>query len=233
MYKWIARNHEGSSNVINDRTKWIYIYNGLLHCPTKLPDLSSITTQPPSRPCSGNSHLLIGLQWMICKGRRSTTTTWEGRSLGGVGGRKEPAASTTAGACSWWGSFNQWGVIPRIMAGSGLMERAECYRHQHLWVFERGRDRLSSLQNLTQGGAHIFQKILSVERGPRWRLWWPSFGFEAGASERRGHWRLARFFFLDFWFFDKISLKSFYTFCESESFLTNFSLFLFYMFSSW
>ena len=83
----------------------------------------------------------------------------------------------------------------------------------------------SSLQLLTQGGAHIFQKILSVERGPRWRLWWPSFGFEAGASKRRGHWRLERFF-------DKISLKSFYTFCESESFLTNFSLFLFYMFSS-
>ena len=26
MYKWIARNHEGSSNVINDRTRWIYIY---------------------------------------------------------------------------------------------------------------------------------------------------------------------------------------------------------------
>ena len=77
-----------------------------------------------------------------------------------------------------------------------------------------------------EGGAHIFQKILSVERGPRWRLWWPSFGFEAGASKRRGHWRLERFF-------DKISLKSFYTFCESESFLTNFSLFLFYMFSSW
>ena len=139
MYKWIARNHEGSSNVINDRTKWIYIYNGLLHCPTKLPGLSSITTQPPSRPCSGNSHLLIGLQWMICKGRRSTTTTWEGRSLGGVGGRKEPAASTTAGACSWWGSITRWGVIPRIMAGSGLMERAECGRHQHLWVFERGK----------------------------------------------------------------------------------------------
>ena len=139
MYKWIARNHEGSSNVINDRTKWIYIYNGLLHCPTKLPDLSSITTQPPSRPCSGNSHLLIGLQWIICKGRRSTTTTWEGRSLGGVGGRKEPAASTTAGACSWWGSITRWGVIPRIMAGSGLMERAECGRHQHLWVFERGK----------------------------------------------------------------------------------------------
>ena len=31
MYKWIGRNQEGSSNnVINDRTIWIYIYNGLL-----------------------------------------------------------------------------------------------------------------------------------------------------------------------------------------------------------
>ena len=145
------------------------------------------------------------------------------------------------------------------MAGSGLMERAECDRHQHLRVFERGRGssfitaeyhtgwhhwcsalservwggveqrslsryliaiicvlvagwRLTEMvctsrclpgENVVnygerEGGAHIFQKILSVERGPRWRLWWPSFGFEAGASERRGHWRLARYFLIKF-----------------------------------
>ena len=38
-----------------------------------------------------------------CKGRRSARTTWEGGALGGVGGRKEPATSNTAGASSWWG----------------------------------------------------------------------------------------------------------------------------------
>ena len=31
MYKWITKNHEGSSNnVINDQTRWICIYDGLL-----------------------------------------------------------------------------------------------------------------------------------------------------------------------------------------------------------
>ena len=100
-------------------------------------------------------------------------------AAGEESGRKEPAASTTAGACSWSGSFSEVsspGLWPTVVWWSG----AECDRHQHLWVFERGRDRLSSLQNLTQGGAHIFQKILSVERGPRWRLWWPSFGSRQG-----------------------------------------------------
>ena len=28
-----------------------------------------------------------------------------------------------------------------------------------------------------------------------WRLWWPSFGSEKGASEREGHWRLANLCF--------------------------------------
>ena len=52
-----------------------------------------------------------------CKGRRSARTTWEGGALGGVGGRKEPATSNTAGASSWWGLFIQCGGTPRMMAG--------------------------------------------------------------------------------------------------------------------
>ena len=39
-------------------------------------------------------------------------TNWEGGALGGVGGRKEPATSNTAGASSWWGSFTQCGGTP-------------------------------------------------------------------------------------------------------------------------
>ena len=153
MYKWIARNHEGSSNVINDRTKWIYIYNGLLHCPTKLPDLSSITTQPPSRPCSGNSHLLIGLQWMICKGRRSTTTTWEGRSLGGVGGRNQrpqplqelvlggvlsPGEVSSPGlwpAVVWWSERNVVGIniFESLREGRSSFITTESHTGRHHW----------------------------------------------------------------------------------------------------
>ena len=55
-----------------------------------------------------------------CKGRRSARTTWEGGALGGVGGRKEPATSNTAGASSWWGSSIQCGGTPRMMAGCAL-----------------------------------------------------------------------------------------------------------------
>ena len=53
-----------------------------------------------------------------CKGRRSTTTTWEGGALGGEGGRKEPATTINAGASSWWGSFTQCGGTPRMMAAA-------------------------------------------------------------------------------------------------------------------
>ena len=80
-----------------------------------------------------------------------------------------------------------------------------------------GLDRLSSLQNLTQGGAQLFQKILSVEWGPRWRLWWPSFGSRQGQVREEATGDLQDLFFLI-----KISLESFYTICESESLLTNF-----------
>ena len=58
-----------------------------------------------------------------------------------------------------------------------------------------GLDRLSSLQNLTQGGAQLFQKNPECEEGTKMEALVAIFWFEAGASERRGHWRLARFIF--------------------------------------
>ena len=80
-----------------------------------------------------------------CKGRRSARTTWEGGALGGVGGRKEPATSNTAGASSWWGSFTQCGGTPRMMAGCAWWSQWQVVQHQQL-ASGRGRDLHSLLQ---------------------------------------------------------------------------------------
>ena len=56
-------------------------------------------------------------------------------------------------------------------------------------ILEGGRP--CSQPSSSPGRSPKFSKILETEEWPRWRLWWPSFGSEKGASEREGHWRLA------------------------------------------
>ena len=122
-----------------------------------------------------------------CKGRRSTTTTWEGGALGGEGGRKEPATTINAGASSWWGSFTQCGGTPRMMAGNAWWRRWRSRLQHRLISHSRSQPWMSSspprasllaanscctqtrrsLRNFSP--RHSKHSILK----PEWRLWWP------------------------------------------------------------
>ena len=89
--------------------------------------------------------------------------------------------------------------------------------HQHRCLWERDGIVFHHCRISHRAEPNFSKKILSVKRGPRWRLWWPSFGSRQGQVREEATGDLQ-----DLFFDKKISLESFYTICESESFLNNF-----------